>query len=128
MRPISRETVVEYDRLGWRLQVRLDVIESEETVDLSHIEISIAERDTIRLVMLSMPEHQSNMYALEQITKGGYEGFIAALAQYPDQAERLQKAGAHVAFNAYAEAGTGFAAHIDDKIRELTSATSTQGD
>ncbi len=75
-----------------------------------------------------MPEHRSNMYALQQITKGGYEGFIAALAKYPDQAERLREAGAHVAFNIYAEAGTGFATHIDDKIRELTSATSAQRD
>ena len=49
----------------------------------------------------------------------GYEGYIAAVAQYPDQAETLRQAGAHAAFNIYAEAGTGFAAHIDDEIQKL---------
>ncbi len=73
-----------------------------------------------KLVILAMPDHQSNLYALEQISNSGYGGFIAALAHYPDQAERLREAGAHVAFNLFEEAGTGFAAHIDEKIGELT--------
>ncbi|MEM7170407.1 MAG: cation:proton antiporter family protein [Pseudomonadota bacterium] len=72
-----------------------------------------------KLVMLAMPEHHANMYALEQIVKGGYDGFVAAVAKYQDQADTLRASGAHVAFNIYAEAGTGFAAHINDKISTL---------
>ena len=66
--------------------------------------------------MLAMPEHHANMYALEQMTEGDYEGYIAAVAQFPDETEGLREAGAHAAFNIYAEAGTGFAAHIDDRL------------
>ncbi|MEM7224658.1 MAG: cation:proton antiporter family protein [Pseudomonadota bacterium] len=73
-----------------------------------------------RLVMLAMPEHQANMYALEQITHTGYDGYIAAVCMYPDQVDDLREAGAHVAFNIYAEAGTGFAAHIDEQIQAVT--------
>ena len=68
------------------------------------------------LVMLAMPEHHANMHALEQMTEGDYEGYIAAVAQFPDETEGLREAGAHAAFNIYAEAGTGFAAHIDDRL------------
>ena len=71
------------------------------------------------LVMLAMPEHQSNMYALQQMKEGGFEGFIAAVAQFPDQTELLYEAGADAAFNIYAEAGTGFAAHIDDRLNQI---------
>ncbi len=80
-----------------------------------------------KLVMLAMPDHHANMYALEQIVKGGYKGFIAAVAHYPDQAEMLRAAGAHAAFNIYAEAGTGFAAHIDDEIRRLLGSPAQTG-
>ena len=39
-----------------------------------------------------------------------------------------EAAGAHVAFNTYAEAGTGFAAQIDDKIRELITPKTAPSD
>ena len=63
-----------------------------------------------------MPEHDANMHALVQLRSGGYAGYIAALAQYPDRAEELDRAGADVAFSTYAEAGAGFAAHVESSI------------
>jgi len=69
-----------------------------------------------RVVMLAMPDHQVNMYALEQIKRAGFGGFIAALAKYPEDAKALESGGAHCVFNMYAEAGAGFAASVDHLI------------
>lgn len=69
-----------------------------------------------RVVMLAMPDHQVNMYALEQIKRAGFEGFIAALAKYPEDAEALRQGGVHCVFDMYAEAGAGFAARVDELI------------
>jgi len=74
-----------------------------------------------RVVLLAMPDHQVNMYALEQIKRSGFDGFIAALAKYPDDAEALRNGGAHCVFNMYAEAGTGFAANVDQLIESSMS-------
>lgn len=73
-------------------------------------------RPRFDMVMLAMPEHDANMHALVQLRSGGYAGYIAALAQYPDRAEELDRAGADVAFSTYAEAGAGFAAHVESSI------------
>ena len=77
------------------------------------------EHRKIRVIMLAMPEHRANMYALEQIKAAGFNGYVAALAQYTDHAEALQEAGADIAFNAYADAGAGFAAEIEEEILKL---------
>ena len=78
-----------------------------------------------RVVMLAMPDHQVNMYALEQIHRSGFGGFIAALAKYPEDAEGLREGGAHCVFNMYAEAGVGFAANVDALIENRMSDLST---
>lgn len=70
----------------------------------------------LRAVLLAMPHHDANMRALEQIGVAGFEGFVAALARYPDDIEALRQAGAHVAFDVYGEAGAGFAADIAARI------------
>jgi predicted Kef-type K+ transport protein len=74
-----------------------------------------------RVVMLAMPDHQVNMYALEQIKRSGFGGFIAALAKYPEDADALIESGAHSVFNMYAEAGAGFAASVDALIESSMS-------
>ncbi len=75
-------------------------------------------KSRVRLVLLAMPEHHANLYALEQLRAQGFSGFVAALAQYPDRAEQLIAAGADVAFNSYESAGAGFAAHVEEQLRE----------
>jgi len=74
-----------------------------------------------RIVMLAMPDHQVNMYALEQIKRAGFGGFIAALAKYSEDADALESGGAHCVFNMYAEAGAGFAASVDELLEESIS-------
>jgi len=70
----------------------------------------------LRAVLLAMPEHRSNMYAVQQIRSGNFTGFIAALAKFPEHAELLKAAGVQEAFNMYAEAGTGFAASVESEM------------
>ncbi|MEM9147298.1 MAG: cation:proton antiporter family protein [Pseudomonadota bacterium] len=76
---------------------------------------------SLRAVLLAMPDHDANMLALEQIRASGFEGFVAALARYPDDVEALTEAGAHVAFDVYGEAGAGFAGNVAERIGILAA-------
>jgi hypothetical protein len=67
----------------------------------------------IDLVMLALPTLASNLDALEQLRKSDFEGRVAATARYPDEEAALRKAGATAVFNVYAEAGPGFASHVE---------------
>ena len=71
------------------------------------------------VVLLAMPEHQTNLRVLERIRQQGFAGHIMAIARYPDEVERLRAAGADLALDLFAEAGAGFA---DDVGRRLRSA------
>ncbi len=73
----------------------------------------------VEVALLAMPEHGANLYALEQMTAAPAGGFIAALAEHPDEVEALEAAGANVAFDVSAQAGAGFAAEVEAKIEEL---------
>ena len=68
--------------------------------------------DKIRIVILAMPDHKANMNALNELTQRQFKGQIAAMAVYDDEVEELKQAGAHAAYNIYAQAGFGFAEHI----------------
>lgn len=69
-------------------------------------------RDRIRLVILAMADHTANLNALQELTQRQFKGRIAAMAMFDDQVEQLRQAGAHAAYNIYAQAGFGFAEHI----------------
>lgn len=70
------------------------------------------ERVQVDLILLCMPAHDSNMYSVEMLKNSDYAGKVAAIARFPDEVEALQNAGVHIAFNMYAEAGSGFATHV----------------
>ena len=67
----------------------------------------------IELVMLTLPNLEANVDALEQLHEIGFKGRVAATARYPDEEEPLRNAGATAVFNIYAEAGAGFAGHVE---------------
>jgi predicted Kef-type K+ transport protein len=71
-----------------------------------------------RLIMLAMPEHNANVFAARRIAAAESRYLIAAVAQFPDEVEQLKSLGVHAAYNTYAEAGAGFAAHVGDELRE----------
>ncbi|MCY3771299.1 MAG: cation:proton antiporter [Gemmatimonadetes bacterium] len=70
---------------------------------------------TLELVMLSLPNLASNLAVLDQLKASSFYGRVAAAARFPDEVELLKKAGASVVFNIYAEAGSGFAAHVAEE-------------
>ena len=72
----------------------------------------VAETHTIQLVMLTLPNLQTNLSVLDQLNAARFAGRVAATARFPDEVEPLKDAGAATVFNIYTEAGAGFAAHI----------------
>jgi len=73
----------------------------------------IEQDHSIELVMLALPNLQSNLDALEQLREISFPGRIAATARYPEDEELLRQSGATAVFNIYTEAGAGFADHVE---------------
>lgn len=63
----------------------------------------------VDLVMLAMPNHGENLFAIKYLKSLNFQGKLASIAKYPDEVDSLKQAGADSAFNIYTEAGTGFA-------------------
>lgn len=70
----------------------------------------------IELVLVTMPNHTSNLAAVRQLQNNGYSGQIAATAKYADEVGDFTALGIESAYNIYAEAGSGFAGHILTQI------------
>ena len=64
--------------------------------------------------MLALPNHRENLYIVEAMVEKGFDGIITATAKFPDERIALKEAGAHAAYNIYAEAGAGFAEHVNE--------------
>ncbi|MGB5951093.1 MAG: cation:proton antiporter, partial [Ornithinimicrobium sp.] len=81
----------------------LDVQEADAT------DASFWERTTsttnVRLVVLAMPFHGSNLVALERLTEANFTGRVAVICQYDDQAEEIRERGAHTVLQLYSGAG-----------------------
>jgi glutathione-regulated potassium-efflux system ancillary protein KefC len=75
--------------------------------------------DTVKLVLLAMPGHAGNVYALRQLKNRAFSGRIAAIVRYPEEIEVLKGLGADAVFHIYDEAGTAFA---DDALAGLGAA------
>ncbi len=73
--------------------------------------------DCVGLVLLAMPGHAGNVYALKQLRKRAFAGHIAAIVDYPEEVEVLRELGADAVFHIYDEAGTAFA---DDALAGAT--------
>ena len=67
---------------------------------------------TLELVLLALPNLSSNLAVLDQLNTSSSTCRVAATARFPDEIEVLRKAGASSVYNLYAEAGSGFAAHV----------------
>jgi predicted Kef-type K+ transport protein len=67
---------------------------------------------SIKLVLLALPQLSENLFAAEHLVHGGFDGLIGAIVRFPDDEEVLVRAGVHMVFDLYAEAGSGFARHV----------------
>ncbi len=72
----------------------------------------VQEAHTLELVMLALPNLAINLAVLEQLKAAGFTGPITATARFDDEVAALEEAGATTVFNAYTEAGAGYAAHV----------------
>ncbi len=66
----------------------------------------------IKLMVLTIPNLESQIYVVSKLKDRGYTGEIAAMAEFDDQVEILREAGVSTSFNVYGEAGLGLASHI----------------
>ncbi len=72
----------------------------------------------VRLVMLAMPQLSANLDIVQRLADNAYEGLITAVASHSDELEILQEAGVHAAYDAFAEAGAGFAGHVQERFAD----------
>ncbi len=73
----------------------------------------------LKLYMLTMPNLESQLYAIGKIRKLCKDTPIAAMAQFDDEVEILKEAGVSTSFNVFAEAGFGLASHTFHDIDQL---------
>lgn len=74
----------------------------------------------IRLIVLTVPNLEAQLFAVEKLKQRRYSGEIAAVVQYDDEVEVLREAGVDTAFNMYAEAGLGLASHVCKELNSLS--------
>ncbi len=79
----------------------------------------------LELVLLAMPYHSGNLFAIEQLKRLNYQGKLSAIVQYSEDAASLKESGVHSVFNLYEAAGAGFVDHV---IQELTSGQQHEAD
>lgn len=70
----------------------------------------------IYAVLLAMPDSEANTIAAKQLRQRGYTGFVSATAMFPEELEKIKKAGADAAYNFYDEVGVGFAEHVWEQL------------
>ncbi|WP_205742652.1 cation:proton antiporter family protein [Onishia niordana] len=65
---------------------------------------------TLKLVVLAMPHHAGNLFALKQLhDREEFKGQITAIVEYPDEIKPIQALGANAVYHIYDEAGRALA-------------------
>lgn len=73
---------------------------------------------SIEVVMLALPKYRISLAVLDQLKATSFSGTIAATARFQDEVDALKEAGATTVFNAYTEAGAGFASHVAAELEK----------
>ncbi|GAA1990565.1 cation:proton antiporter [Isoptericola halotolerans] len=71
----------------------------------------------VRMAVLTMPFHNANLIALSRLQEAGFDGQVAAIARYDDDAAELRRHGADAVFHLYGAAG----AELADRAAEALS-------
>lgn len=72
----------------------LHVVEGDATDP--HFWVRVTDEGTVRLVLLAMPFHGSNLAALEQLERSGFGGSVTAVTRYDDEGAQLAERAAVV--------------------------------
>ncbi|VAW69776.1 Putative glutathione-regulated potassium-efflux system protein KefB [hydrothermal vent metagenome] len=75
--------------------------------------------DSIKLILLDMPNIKEALIASDMIKQTRYQGIIAAAVKHNDFIQPLKEAGVNCVFNIYAEAGSGFANHVCEDVNVI---------
>jgi len=73
-------------------------------------------RSRVNLVMLTLPDPRTSVFAIQQMKKSGYKGQITASVHYDDEMQLLKEEGINAVYSIYEEAGVGFADHVCDHM------------
>ena len=71
--------------------------------------------EELELVMLALTNHQENLLVARLLKRIGYTGRVAVVVRFSEEGEELEALGVS-AFNLYAQAGAGFAAHAEENL------------
>jgi len=71
--------------------------------------------EQLELVMLALTNHQENLLVCRLLQSTGYQGRIAVVVRFREEEKEFERMGVS-AFNLYAQAGAGFAAHAEEGL------------
>ncbi|HEB70154.1 MAG TPA: potassium transporter Kef [Desulfobulbus sp.] len=73
----------------------------------------------IAFVSLCMSSHAANMTAVDQLQQAGFSGYITATARHEDDALELEKAGAHIVYQIFANVGEAYGQYVRQQLAAL---------
>lgn len=65
--------------------------------------------ENVQMVILAMPHHSGNLFALQQLRNRQFPGRITAVVEYLEEVEPIRELGANAVFHVYDEAGRALA-------------------
>ncbi|MEA1887471.1 MAG: NAD(P)-binding protein [Bacteroidota bacterium] len=107
--------IVEYHRKQGRNVIKDDATDIEFWERVSKMQ---EEKRQVKMVILCMDDHKSNLFAIKELKAINYQGKIAATAKHEDDIRELKKLGVDSVYNLYTEAGMGLADHICDNRKK----------
>ncbi|WP_354624384.1 NAD-binding protein [Psychromonas sp. MME2] len=106
----NHQTTLQHRNLGRRV-ITGDAIDSDFWNKLQLT-------DNIKLILLTMPNHNGNHFAAEQLKKINSDSFkVAAIAHFKEDQQDLYDLGVSPVYNMYEEAGSGFARHVCSELK-----------
>lgn len=75
------------------------------------------DQEEFRLVVLAMGKHSANLEAARRIRHHDSQLFVAATARHDDEVEELKDEGVTASYNLMTEAGSGFAEHVYQRLK-----------
>lgn len=78
-----------------------------KATDISDVERTSI--DGVELILLALPNHNTNLRVIKLVRGAGFRGRIVAVADFKDEAVALRAAGANAAYESHREAGEGLA-------------------
>ncbi|WP_232527810.1 cation:proton antiporter [Microbacterium suaedae] len=111
---------VEHDamRVKSLREADLDVVQADATD--SDFWNRVTSSHQIKIAILAMPFHTSNLDALEMLRESGFSGTVAAVVRSDHDREELIAHGADAVFHLYGSAGTALADQTMESLEDLS--------